>query len=152
MVTSISPCRRTSPWSSCCASRWFRVRRGAAGQTLLFEEALAALAKVPQGRVATLIASGRESHLHALLQQAGLPRRTFPAFAAAVEIIRSGAFDEADNDYRRTTHLIDAIVERYQKRPDRELDQILMLLRRFARQSKRTAARDFAEEVIREAA
>ncbi len=130
----------------------FLIRIVAAGQTTLFEAALSRLAGVPIDRVQALVASGRRSHLIALLQQARLPPRTFPAFTAAVEIIRSGAFDEADSDYRRTTHLIDAIVERYQKRPDRELDQILMLLRRFARQAKRAAARGYAEEIIQQAA
>ena len=42
--------------------------------------------------------------------------------------------------------MIDAIVTRYQKRQDRELDQILALLRRFARDAKRSAARDYAEQ------
>lgn len=130
----------------------FLIRIVAAGQTLLFEAALAALAHTPQERVAALIASGRASHLTTLLQKAGLPRRTFPVFAAAVDIIRSNDFDQADGDYRRATQLIDAILERYQQRPDRELDQILLLLRRFARQSKRNAARQYVEEVVREAA
>ncbi len=129
----------------------FLIRAVAAGQTLLFEAALAALAQVPQERVSALVASGRSSNLRVLLRQAALPRRTFPAFTAAIEVIRSGDFDAADSDYRRATQLIDAIVERYRRRPDRELDQILMLLRRFAREAKRAAARGYAEE-LREAA
>lgn len=126
----------------------FLIRTIAAGQTLLFEAALSALAKVPQERVSTLIASGRTSHLRALLQQAGLPRSTFAAFTAAIEVIRTSDFDAADTDYRRATQLIDAIVERYRQRPDRERDPILMLLRRFAREAKRAAARGYAEELM----
>lgn len=129
----------------------FLIRAVAAGQTLLFEAALSALAGVPQERVGALIASGRNSSLRALLQKAGLPRRTFPAFTAAIDVIRSGAYEEADSDYRRATQLIDAIVARYQQRQDRERDQILMLLRRFAREAKRAAARDFAEELMQAA-
>jgi uncharacterized protein (DUF2336 family) len=129
----------------------FLIRAVAAGQTLLFEAALAALAKVPHERVSALVASGRSSNLRALLQKAGLPRGSFVAFTAAIDVIRSTEFAEADNDYRRATQLIDAIMERYQRRADRELDPILMLLRRFARNAKRAAARGYAEE-LREAA
>jgi uncharacterized protein (DUF2336 family) len=126
----------------------FLIRAVAAGQTLLFETALAALAGMPHERVTALVASGRTSSLRALLQKAGLPRSTFAAFTAAIDVIRSGEYAEADSDYRRATQLIDAIVERYQRRRDRELDQILMLLRRFAREAKRAAARGYAEELM----
>jgi uncharacterized protein (DUF2336 family) len=126
----------------------FLIRAVAAGQTLLFETALAALAEMPHERVSALVASGRKSSLRALLQKAGLPRSTFAAFTAAIDVIRSGEYEEADSDYRRATQLIDAIVARYQQRRDRELDQILMLLRRFAREAKRAAARGFAEELM----
>lgn len=126
----------------------FLIRAVVAGQTLLFETALSALAKVPQERVAALVASGRASNLRALLQKAALPPRTFPAFVAAVDVIRSNPGPQGEaGDYRRATHLIDAIMTKYQNRDDRELDQILALLRRFARDAKRSAARDYAEQV-----
>ena len=57
---------------------------------LLFETALSMLAKVPLERVAALIASGRSTNLRALLQKASLPQKTFPAFAAAIDVIRKG--------------------------------------------------------------
>jgi hypothetical protein len=85
------------------------------------------------------------------LQQARLPARTFPAFTAAIEVIRTAEFGAAESDYRRATQLIDAIVERYRQRPDRELDQMLMLLRRFAREAKRAAARGRAQELLKAA-
>jgi uncharacterized protein (DUF2336 family) len=126
----------------------FLIRAVAAGQTLLFETALSMLAKVPQERVAALVASGRSASLRALLQKASLPQKTFPAFAAAVDVIRKGdPHVGGESDYRRATHIIDAIVSRIQRRPDRELDVILALLRRFARDAKRVAARDYAEQV-----
>ena len=123
----------------------FLIRAVAAGQTLLFETSLSALARVPRERVSALIASGRAGNLKALLHRANLPKKTFPVFAAAIDVIRKGEAG-AGSDYRRATHLIDAIVSRYQKREDRELDQILLLLRRFARDAKRAAARDYAEQ------
>jgi uncharacterized protein (DUF2336 family) len=126
----------------------FLIRAVAAGQTLLFETALSMLAKVPQERVAALVASGRSANLRALLLKASLPPKTFPAFAAAIDVIRKGdPRVGGESDYRRATHIIDAIVTRIQRRPDRELDVILALLRRFARDAKRAAARDYAEQV-----
>ncbi len=128
----------------------FLIRAVAAGQTLLFETALSTLAKVPRERVSALIASGRQSTLKALLERAKLPKKTIPVFTAAIDVIRKGdAFAGRNGDYRRATALIDAIVTRYQKRPDRELDQILALLRRFARDAKRSAARGYAEQALR---
>jgi uncharacterized protein (DUF2336 family) len=127
----------------------FLIRSVVSGQTLLFETALAALAKVPHRRVASLIASGRESNLRALLSAAGLPKRTYPAFVAAIEVIRGSDFTPGEEgDYRRASRLIDAIVERYQRRPDRELDTILALLRRYAADARRAAAREFAQEIL----
>ena len=127
----------------------FLIRAAASGQTLLFETALAALAGLPQARVNALIQSGRAASLKALLEKAGLPARTFPAFAAAIDVIRNGeAVPGAASDYRRATHLIDAILNRFQNRPDRELDPILALLRRFATDAKRAAARGYAQQVM----
>jgi uncharacterized protein (DUF2336 family) len=130
----------------------FLIRAVAAGQAFLFEAGLAALAGVPRERVTSLIASGRASSLRAVLQKAGLPADAYAAFAAAIDIIRAGDADEgAGNDFRRATHLIDAIVSRYEERRDRELNEILALLRRFAKDAKRAAARDYANH-LREAA
>ena len=126
----------------------FLIRAVASGQTAIFGAALATLAKVPQTRVNSLIASGRAANLQALLETSTLPKRTFPAFAAAIEVIRTGdSLTGASSDYRRATQLIDAIVTRYQGRPDRELDSILALLRRFAADAKRSAARDYAQQM-----
>jgi uncharacterized protein (DUF2336 family) len=129
----------------------FLIRAVASGQTALFETALSVLARMPRERVGALIASGRGANLNALLQKAGLPPRTFPAFQAAIDVIREDVASGASSDYRRATDLIDAIVARYGRRKDREMDAILALLRRFATEAKRAAARDYALQV-REAA
>lgn len=127
----------------------FLLRAVASGQTLLFETALSTLAAMPRERVRALIASGRPSNLRALLHRARIPEKTFPALEAAIEVIRIGdAAHGAQSDYRRATQLIDTIVARYQNRRDRELDQILALLRHFATEAKRTAARDYAHQLM----
>lgn len=127
----------------------FLIRAVAAGQTLLFEESLAALAGIPHHRVASLVASGRAANFRALLESAGLPPRTYPAFSAAVEVIRTEDHSAGpDRDYRRASALLDAILSHYQRKPDRELDVILALLRRYSVHAKRTAAREFAQEML----
>jgi uncharacterized protein (DUF2336 family) len=124
----------------------FVIRAAASGQAMLFETALAALAKVPHARVRALVASGRTGGMQAILRKAGLPPYTLPAFLAAVDVIRNGdPAPGASSDYRRATHLIDAIIHRYRQRPDGELDNILALLRRFATEAKRAAARDYVQ-------
>lgn len=126
----------------------FLIRAVAAGQAHLFEAGLAALAGAPRDRVRSMIGSGRASSLRALLQKAGLPPGSDAAFAAAIEVIRNGdSLAGAPSDYRRATQLIDAIVARYEEKRARELDDILALLRRFARDAKRAAARDYAGQL-----
>jgi uncharacterized protein (DUF2336 family) len=126
----------------------FLIRAAASGQVVLFETTLAVLADVPVARVRALICSGRVANLRAVLEKAGLSSRTFPAFEAAVEVIRSDGDIGPFSDYRRATRLIEAILARYGQRPDRELDPILALLRRLATDAKRMAARDYAEQVV----
>ena len=127
----------------------FLIRAVVSGQTLLFEVALAALARVPLARVHALVASGRNANLRALLEKSRIPPKIFAALEAGVDVIRSGdGTNGALSDYRRATQLIDAIVSRYQSRRDRELDQILALLRHFATEAKRSAARGYAQQML----
>ncbi len=128
------------------------VRAVVSGQIVLFEEALTALSGLPASRISGLIQSGRPAGLKALLERAQLPQSTYPAFAAAIEVIRK-APRKADtgNSYRRATHLIDAIVNRCQTRPNPEIEQILALLRRLATEAKRDAARGYVTEMMQAA-
>ncbi|HMB48631.1 MAG TPA: DUF2336 domain-containing protein [Afifellaceae bacterium] len=128
------------------------IRAVASGQTAFFVEALASLARVPQERVAALIMSGRSSGIRAILEKAGLPEKTHPVFTAAIGVMRDAEHEHGPrNDYRRATHLIDAIVTQYGSKPDRELDQILALLRRVATEARRDAARGYVAQVMQAA-
>lgn len=127
------------------------IRAAASGQAALFAAALSALAGVPLWRARALVAAGRPAGLKALLRRAKLPERTFPAFAAAVDVMRAESGTGAGDDYRRATRLIEAAVAAYRKNPDREMDQILALLRRFAVEAKRDVARSYAERPSRAA-
>ena len=125
------------------------VRAVAGGQTLFFIHALAQLSGVPASRVEALVVSGRAANLKALLEKAKLPVGTYPAFAAAIDAIRQfdGSEDEG-SDYRRATHLIDAILKRFQANSDHNVEHILGLLRRFATEAKRDAARTYVKQVM----
>ena len=125
------------------------VRAVAGGQTLFFIHALAQLSGMPANRVEALVVSGRAANLKALLEKAKLPVATFPAFAAAIDVIRQfDGSEDAGSDYRRATHLIDTILNRFQANRDQNIDQILGLLRRFATEAKRDAARSYVKQVM----
>jgi uncharacterized protein (DUF2336 family) len=128
------------------------IRAVAGGQTAFFVAALASLADVPQQRVAALVMSGRNSGIRAILEKAGLPEKTRPVFTAAIAVMRDAENEPGPrNDYRRATHLIDAIVSQYGSKPDREMDQILALLRRVATEARRDAARGYVAQVMQAA-
>ena len=125
------------------------VRAVAGGQTLFFIHALAQLSGVPVGRVEALVVSGRAANLKALLEKAKLPAATYSAFAAAIDVIRQfDGSEDAGSDYRRATYLIDAILKRFQANSDQNIEHILGLLRRFATDAKRDAARSYVKQVM----
>ncbi len=125
------------------------VRAVAGGQTLFFIHALAQLSGIPVGRVEALVVSGRAANLKALLEKANLPVATYPAFAAAIDVIRQfDGSEDAGSDYRRATYLIDAILSRFKANSDHNIEQILGLLRRFATDAKRDAARSYIKQVM----
>ena len=126
----------------------FLIRAAACGQMELFETAIAELSGIPAARVRALSAAGRESGLRALLTRAGLPERTHEAFGVMLTILHADGATGSDNDYKHATRLVDAIVERYGARPDREINAILMLLRRFATEAKRNAARGYVANLL----
>ena len=60
------------------------------GNIVLFEEALAELADMPVARVSALVHDRGSAGLRALLDRAGLPPSTYPAFKAAIEAMHEG--------------------------------------------------------------
>jgi uncharacterized protein (DUF2336 family) len=130
------------------------LRAACIGDLRFVEAALAGLVGLPSGRVAALLGEGRRSALAALHRRAGMPLRTFPAFAAAIEEHRrlmreTGGWDGTPGDRARfARRLVERVLTRVRDR-DLELgDDLLLLLRRFAADAARdhmravTAARD----------
>ncbi len=121
------------------------LRAVCAGNVALFETALAVLAHTPVARVASLVRAGRVSVLRAIYSKAGLPPRAFDAFAAALDTWRQIAEEGgSDNRYHATRRMVDAVLGRYTQISDGEMYELATMLRRFAADQAREAARDYA--------
>ncbi len=121
------------------------LRAVCAGNVALFETALAVLARIPVERVASLVRAGRVSALHAAYGKAGLPPRAFDAFAVALDTWRKIAEEDGTDDrYHATRRMVDAVLSRYTQISDGEMYELATMLRRFAADQAREAARDYA--------
>jgi uncharacterized protein (DUF2336 family) len=119
------------------------LRAVCAGNVALFEAALARLASVPPRRVAHLVRGGRARALRAVYRKAGLPPFAFAAFAAALDTWRQLAGEGTPADrYRFTRRMVDAVLARYDGITDSEMNELTAMLRRFAADQARAAARD----------
>jgi uncharacterized protein (DUF2336 family) len=119
-----------------------------AGNIAFFETALSVLARVPESRVESLVRSGRTTGLRAVYARAGLPPLAFDAFAAALETARRIAAEGGARDrYRFTRDMVDAVLLRYRDISDGEMNELTTMLRRFAADQARDAARDHVREV-----
>lgn len=123
------------------------LRAVSCGNIRFFEEALAALSGLGAARVAALVADGREASLEALCRKARLPERSVPAFRAALETHRELAAEGVTADgWRFARRMMERVLTRYQDFEKPELDDLLAMLRRFAAEAAREAARDYAAE------
>ena len=121
------------------------LRAVCAGNVALFETALAVLAHAPVERVASLVRAGRVNVLRAIYSKAGLPPRAFQAFAAALDTWRAIVEEGGeDNRYHATRRMVDAVLSRYSQISDGEMYELATMLRRFAADQAREAARDYA--------
>ena len=115
-----------------------------AGNVAIFETALSVLAHVPEERVASLIRTGRKQGFRAVYDKAGLPPMAFDAFATALETCREIAERGGPRDrYRFTLHMVESVLARYRDITDGEVNELTAMLRRFAADQAREAARDY---------
>jgi uncharacterized protein (DUF2336 family) len=116
-----------------------------AGNVRFFETALSILSAVPEERVASLVRSGRANGLRAVYSKAGLPPMAFDAFMAALETCRAMAEEGTTTDrYRFTCKMVENVLSRYRDITDGEVNELMTMLRRFAADQAREAARDYA--------
>jgi uncharacterized protein (DUF2336 family) len=125
------------------------LRAVCAGNVAFFETALAILARAPEERVASLVRAGRRAALRAIYAKAGLPALAFDAFTAALDTWRR--FDAqgaaAEDRYRFTRAVVEAVLERYSAITDGEMNELAAMLRRFAADQAREAARAYVAAV-----
>lgn len=120
------------------------------GNLELFCQALVELTGLPYGRVAALLHDGAGASLNALLQRAGLPETTYPAFRAALEAIREVGFvDTADGAAGLRRRMVERVLTRCETSAD-VAGPLMILLRRFATESAREEASRFCDELLAE--
>jgi uncharacterized protein (DUF2336 family) len=119
------------------------------GNVVLFEEALAELTGLPVERVASLVHDRGNVGLRALLDQAGLPPSTYPAFNEAIEAMREGdLISEPGGAARLKRRMIERVLSRCESEALGELAPLNTLLRRFATEAAREEARLFCDDLV----
>lgn len=121
------------------------LRAVCSGEVRFFEHALAVLSRTPLQRVSGLVRSGRQGPFRAVYLKAGLPESAFEAFALAIDAWAGAkGRGEAVDRYSTTMQIIDAVMQRYAGKSGGEMSDMAAVLRRFAADQARDAARDFA--------
>jgi uncharacterized protein (DUF2336 family) len=116
-----------------------------AGNVRFLEAALSVLSGIPQERVESLVEAGRVSAFRGVYAKAGLPMVAFDAFVAALDTCRRMAEEGGVTDrYRFTRQMVENVLARYRAITDGEANELMTMLRRFAADQAREAARDYA--------
>ena len=124
------------------------LRAVCAGNIAFFDTALAVLSGVPEKRVTSLVRSGRAWGLRAVYTKAKLPPLAFEAFSAALDTWRRLAADgEITDRYRFTVQMVEAVLARYSGISDGEMNELATMVRRFAADQARDAARSYVRAV-----
>ena len=125
------------------------LRAVCAGNIAFFETALATLARLPEYRITSLVRAGRISGVRAVYAKAGLPAVAFDAFAAALDTWQKLTAEGPLTDrYRATTLMVDAVLARYADITNGEMNELTAMLRRFAADQAREAAREYARVAV----
>jgi uncharacterized protein (DUF2336 family) len=125
------------------------LRAVCAGNIAFFETALATLARLPEYRITSLVRAGRISGVRAVYAKAGLPAVAFDAFAAALDTWQKLTAEGSLTDrYRATTLMVDAVLARYADITNGEMNELTAMLRRFAADQAREAAREYARVAV----
>lgn len=120
------------------------------GNLELFADALVELTGLPAARVWALVQDRRGSGLTALLQRAGLPASTHPAFRAALEARDEMGFAASIGGAARLRRrMVERVLTACETNAE-ATEPLLILLRRFATESAREEARLFCDELTAE--
>lgn len=117
------------------------------GNFEMFADALVELSGLPRARVYALVQERGGSGVTALLQRAGLPVSTFPAFRAALAARNEIGFSATiDGTVRLSRRMVERVLTSCEMSAD-IAEPLLILLRRFATESAREEARLFCDEL-----
>ena len=115
-----------------------------AGQISFFVEALALLSAVDSSRVMALLKDNSNKGLYTLYIKAGLPEEAYPAFSIAFEVyMEEGEVLDSTDQYRFTRIMIERVLDRYRGQQFDGVGELLAMLRRFASETARDAARNY---------
>jgi uncharacterized protein (DUF2336 family) len=124
------------------------LRAVCAGNLAFFETALSVLSGMPEDRVSGLVRGGRRSALKAIYGKAGLPAIAYEAFEVAVDVCKACETPTNSGERLRFARwIVDRVIDRYEGISDGEMNELMAMLRRFAAEAARYAARDYAESV-----
>jgi uncharacterized protein (DUF2336 family) len=125
------------------------------GDVRFLQEALTLLSGLPHRRVEGLLVEGRESTCRALLQKAGVPARVHPAFIAALDVQREFARSTGPeagspgDEHRFAARVVELVLARCSATRAAGEEDLIVLLRRFATEAARNAARSLVADLSR---
>lgn len=131
------------------------LRAATHGHMRFLMEALSLLSGLPRRRVESLLIDGRESACRALFEKAELPPRVFPAFLAALDVQRELANEMGlqmpghTEHHRFASRVVERVLTKCAAVATNEQRDLIVLLRRFATEAQRDAARMLAAAVGR---
>jgi uncharacterized protein (DUF2336 family) len=119
------------------------VRSLLSGDCGLFRATLVEMSGLPEGRVAGFVRNWRGQGFAAVYAKAGLPSHFLPAFRAALGLVEDSA---SSRDNQISHALTTRLIRSCEKLADPNLAPILSMLWRFACESARDDAQEFAAE------
>lgn len=123
------------------------LRAVCAGNMEFFQAALSILTGVPPRRIAGLVHGRRLNGLRAAYARAGLPLYAFDAFSAVLDVWRRAPETGPEDRYRFIAANVETVLARYHQIGEAEVRELTAMLRRFAAEQTREAARDYVRAV-----
>ncbi len=119
------------------------------GNMAMFEEALAELSGLSLARVSALIHDRGAAGLRALYNKAGLPALAYPAFREAIATLQEDGFlGDPVGTARLKRRMVERVLTRCAGLDSRDIEPLMMLLRRFATEAAREEARMFCDDIV----
>lgn len=118
-----------------------------AGNLAFFSAAMSVLSRISMPRLQAMFHDRHLAAFRAAYRRAGLPERAFGVFATAIRTSRQYSGESVDPDRRNrfTKLVLDEVLARYEESGGDEMNELMAMLRRFAGDAHRAAAREFLQ-------